>query len=282
MSHASSRCPAGRRPKESHIQTYGWAAAWRATRRAPGPSLARHRSYGNRLVAASGWVRIPRTKLTITDGRGFAQLAHAGNLDSSAGCPARRCAGTTWWRHRARNVGRHEHQTGFPLIGTRRPAVISPGLTTPLSCPRPTMPSAEGGPRRALRRRRPRLGLPTSVTPCHSSMSPTPLRRLPTIGCAGSPRRFRTPYPSLSPVPRSPTTGTFSRVTSKSVFDHRVSTIHAGLDLVVEVRSKWFASRAETRQDRCDQLRAAIVESVDTTKVGVYLSLPVAAWSQGE
>ena len=55
-----------------------------------------------------------------------------------------------------------------------------------------------------------------------------------------------------------------------------------GLDLVVEVRSKWFASRAETRQDRCDQLRAAIVESVDTTKVGVYLSLPVAAWSQGE
>ena len=29
-----------------------WAAAWRASRRSPGPSLARHRSYRNRLVAA--------------------------------------------------------------------------------------------------------------------------------------------------------------------------------------------------------------------------------------
>src|SRR4051794_7027218 len=29
-----------------------WAAAWRAPHRSPGPSLARHRSYGNRLVAA--------------------------------------------------------------------------------------------------------------------------------------------------------------------------------------------------------------------------------------
>lgn len=30
-----------------------WAAAWRASRRSPGPSLARRRSFGNRLVAAS-------------------------------------------------------------------------------------------------------------------------------------------------------------------------------------------------------------------------------------
>src|SRR4051794_6522311 len=34
-------------------QNSRWAAAWRASRRSPGPSLARHRSYGNRLVAAS-------------------------------------------------------------------------------------------------------------------------------------------------------------------------------------------------------------------------------------
>src|SRR4051794_14912910 len=33
-------------------QNSRWAAAWRAARRSPEPSLARHRSYGNRLVAA--------------------------------------------------------------------------------------------------------------------------------------------------------------------------------------------------------------------------------------
>lgn len=56
----------------------------------------------------------------------------------------------------------------------------------------------------------------------------------------------------------------------------------SGLDIVVEVRSKWFASRAETRQERCDQLCDVIVEAAETRSVGVYLSLPVAAWSQGE
>jgi hypothetical protein len=55
-----------------------------------------------------------------------------------------------------------------------------------------------------------------------------------------------------------------------------------GLDILVEVRSKWFASRAETRQERCDQLCGAIIEAVGTRGVGVYLSLPVAAWSQVE
>ena len=50
-----------------------------------------------------------------------------------------------------------------------------------------------------------------------------------------------------------------------------------GLEIVVEVRSKWFASRAETRQERCDQTRGdVIVEAVGTRSVGVYLSLPVA------
>jgi hypothetical protein len=56
----------------------------------------------------------------------------------------------------------------------------------------------------------------------------------------------------------------------------------SGLDILVEVRSKWFTSRAETRQERCDQLCGAIVEAVGTRGVGVYLSLPVAAWSQVE
>ena len=54
-----------------------------------------------------------------------------------------------------------------------------------------------------------------------------------------------------------------------------------GLDFVVEVRSKWFASRAENRQERCDQLCGAIVEAAGTRRVGVYMSLPVASWAQG-
>ena len=55
-----------------------------------------------------------------------------------------------------------------------------------------------------------------------------------------------------------------------------------GVDILVEVHSKWLASRAETRQERCDQLREAISSAVRGRSVGVYLSLPVAAWSQTE
>ncbi len=55
-----------------------------------------------------------------------------------------------------------------------------------------------------------------------------------------------------------------------------------GLDVVVEVRSKWFASRAESRQERSDRLRDAVIAEVGTCSVGVYLSLPVASWSQSE
>jgi hypothetical protein len=55
----------------------------------------------------------------------------------------------------------------------------------------------------------------------------------------------------------------------------------SGLDVVVEVRSKWFASRAENRQERCDQLCEAIIEAAGTRRVGVYISLPVAGWAQG-
>lgn len=56
----------------------------------------------------------------------------------------------------------------------------------------------------------------------------------------------------------------------------------SGLEVVVEIRSKWFPSRDETRQERCDQLCDAVVEVAATRSVGVYLSLPIAAWSQGE
>jgi len=45
------RCPTDCRPEESHTDTW-WAAAWRAFRRTPGPSLARHRPYEKSLVAA--------------------------------------------------------------------------------------------------------------------------------------------------------------------------------------------------------------------------------------
>jgi hypothetical protein len=53
-----------------------------------------------------------------------------------------------------------------------------------------------------------------------------------------------------------------------------------GMDLVVEVRSKFFESRAANRQDRVDRLCAAVEEVTGLADVGVYLSLPVAAWAQ--
>ncbi|ONI82958.1 hypothetical protein ALI144C_18070 [Actinosynnema sp. ALI-1.44] len=55
----------------------------------------------------------------------------------------------------------------------------------------------------------------------------------------------------------------------------------SGLDVVVEVRSKFFESRAADRQDRVDRLHASIAEATGLEEFGVYLSLPVAAWSQG-
>lgn len=54
-----------------------------------------------------------------------------------------------------------------------------------------------------------------------------------------------------------------------------------GLDFVVEVSSKWFESRARDRQHRCDRLCAMLSEAAGTSSIGVYLSLPPAAWSQG-
>ncbi|MFD7847604.1 hypothetical protein ACWEOI_19590 [Nocardia sp. NPDC004340] len=55
----------------------------------------------------------------------------------------------------------------------------------------------------------------------------------------------------------------------------------SGLDVVIEIRSKYFASRADNRQERCDRLLADIEKFVDAT-IGVYLTLPVAAWAQSE
>ena len=52
------------------------------------------------------------------------------------------------------------------------------------------------------------------------------------------------------------------------------------MDVVVEVRSRWFASRAENQQDRADDLCAAIEDVTGLAQVGVYLSLPIAAWAQ--
>lgn len=54
------------------------------------------------------------------------------------------------------------------------------------------------------------------------------------------------------------------------------------LDLLIEVRSKWFASRAGDANHRCARLRDAILDAVGPLSVGVYLSLPVAGWAQGE
>ncbi|MFM9608380.1 hypothetical protein DF268_10735 [Streptomyces sp. V2] len=55
-----------------------------------------------------------------------------------------------------------------------------------------------------------------------------------------------------------------------------------GLDVVIEVRSKWFESRAGNRQERVDALHAGIASATGLEDFGVYLSLPVAAWSQGD
>ncbi|MCW7984705.1 hypothetical protein RB199_18135 [Streptomyces libani] len=56
----------------------------------------------------------------------------------------------------------------------------------------------------------------------------------------------------------------------------------SALDVVIEVRSKWFESRAANRQERVDGLHAAISTATGLRDFGVYLSLPTAAWSQGD
>ncbi|MBF6176700.1 hypothetical protein [Nocardia blacklockiae] len=56
----------------------------------------------------------------------------------------------------------------------------------------------------------------------------------------------------------------------------------SGMDVVVEVRSKWFASRADNRQQRCERLHRDIERATGLENFGVYLSLPIAAWEQSE
>ncbi|ONM47244.1 hypothetical protein [Nocardia donostiensis] len=55
-----------------------------------------------------------------------------------------------------------------------------------------------------------------------------------------------------------------------------------GLDVVIEVRSKWTESRETNRQERVDTLHQAIETAIELRDFGVYLTLPVAAWSQGD
>ncbi|GAB2648290.1 hypothetical protein [Nocardia goodfellowii] len=56
----------------------------------------------------------------------------------------------------------------------------------------------------------------------------------------------------------------------------------SGLDVVIEIRSKWFESRAANRQYRVDELHDALTAATALDDFGIYLSLPVAAWAQSE
>ncbi|MCW5254217.1 MULTISPECIES: hypothetical protein [unclassified Streptomyces] len=55
-----------------------------------------------------------------------------------------------------------------------------------------------------------------------------------------------------------------------------------GLPVVIEVRSKWTPHREAGRQERVDTLHAGIRAATGLDDFGVYLSLPVASWSQGD
>ena len=54
------------------------------------------------------------------------------------------------------------------------------------------------------------------------------------------------------------------------------------LPIVIEVRSKWFESRAANRQDRVDGLHEEISKATGLSDFGIYLSLPIAAWWQND
>lgn len=56
----------------------------------------------------------------------------------------------------------------------------------------------------------------------------------------------------------------------------------SGMDAVIQVRSKFFESRAADRQQRVDLLHSSIEKATALQNFGVYLSLPVAAWAQTE
>ena len=55
------------------------------------------------------------------------------------------------------------------------------------------------------------------------------------------------------------------------------------IDVLVEVRSKWFEDRAADRDRRVAQIRDEVARILPANHlIGVYLSLPVAAWAQTE
>ena len=53
-----------------------------------------------------------------------------------------------------------------------------------------------------------------------------------------------------------------------------------GVDVVVEVRSKWCASREADHQRRCEALRDRLIETTGAESLAVYLAVPIAAWAQ--
>ncbi|OMQ23119.1 hypothetical protein BK799_31995 [Rhodococcus sp. D-1] len=53
-----------------------------------------------------------------------------------------------------------------------------------------------------------------------------------------------------------------------------------GLPVVIEVRSKWFESRAVNRQERVDVLHEEITDATGLGNFGIYLALPSAVWAQ--
>ena len=80
--------------------------------------------------------------------------------------------------------------------------------------------------------------------------------------------------------PEEPYDGNLSPGDVELRFHQRSPYDAAGLDILLEVRSKWFASRADDRHDRCERVRDVVVEAIGARSVGVYLSLPVAGWAQ--
>lgn len=53
------------------------------------------------------------------------------------------------------------------------------------------------------------------------------------------------------------------------------------LDVLIEVKSKFFADRAEGRQAGADAILGAAQAALGADyRIGVYLALPVAAWAQ--
>ena len=80
--------------------------------------------------------------------------------------------------------------------------------------------------------------------------------------------------------PEEPYDGVLGPGDVEVCFRERSARDHAGLDILLEVRSRWFASRADDRQERCARLRDAIVDATGGCSVGVLLSLPAAGWAQ--